>query len=103
MAFAFRTSHWILNSPLFRRLVVLRRRMIAASVLLLGAVYFGFLLLVGYAPDFAASPLGGGAVTVGILLALLVILFSFAITVAYVLWANRRYDPEIERLREGVQ
>lgn len=61
-------------------------------------VYFGFVLLIAF-----NKPLMGRLVvpglTVGILLGALVIVASGVLTWLYVQWANRRYDPELERLR----
>ena len=55
-------------------------------------IYFGFILLVAFAPGFLATSLTGGVTTIGILIGLLVILSAFALTGFYVSRANGSYD-----------
>ena len=69
------------------------------SVLML-AIYFGFILLVGYAPKFLGMPIAGGVITVGIPVGLAVILSAFALTGFYVHRANTEYDPLIREIVE---
>jgi uncharacterized membrane protein (DUF485 family) len=61
--------------------------------------YFGFILLVAF-----NKPLLGTLVTrglsLGMLLGALVILVAWALTWAYVRWANTHYDASLDRLRE---
>jgi len=61
-------------------------------------VYFGFILLVALNKKGLATMLTEG-LSLGILLGVLVILATWALTWLYVGWANRVYEPEIERLR----
>ena len=61
-------------------------------------VYFGFILLIAFAKGFMGEQLTDG-LSVGIALGVLVILSTWALTWAYVRWANRVYEPEIQRLR----
>lgn len=64
------------------------------------AAYFGFLLLIAYGKPLLAAVLVPG-LSVGILLGALVIVVAWALTGIYVLWANRTYDAELERVRRG--
>lgn len=61
-------------------------------------VYFGFILLVALNKPLLGNMLTGG-LSLGILLGVLVILATWALTWYYVAWANRVYEPEIRRLR----
>ena len=61
------------------------------SVLML-AIYFGFILLVAFAPGFLGASLTGGVTTVGIVIGVLVIILAFALTGFYVSRANGAYD-----------
>ena len=63
------------------------------------AVYFGFILLVAYQKPLLGRLLVPG-LSLGILLGALVIVAAWALTWAYVWWANTRYDEELRRLRE---
>jgi uncharacterized membrane protein (DUF485 family) len=61
-------------------------------------VYFGFILLIAFAKDFLGRTITEG-LSVGMALGVLVILSTWALTWAYVRWANRVYEPELDRLR----
>ena len=61
-------------------------------------VYFGFILLIAFGKDFMSNQITDG-LSVGMALGVLVILSTWALTWIYVRWANRVYEPEVERLR----
>jgi uncharacterized membrane protein (DUF485 family) len=61
-------------------------------------VYFGFILLVAFAKGFLGRSIAEG-LSVGILLGVLVILATWVCTWIYVRWANRSYEPALDRLR----
>ena len=61
-------------------------------------VYFGFILLVAFNKPGLGSLITNG-LSVGILLGVLVILATWALTWVYVGWANKVYEPEIARLK----
>ncbi len=61
-------------------------------------VYFGFILLVAFNKKGLGTLLTDG-LSLGILLGVLVILATWALTWFYVAWANRVYEPEISRLK----
>ena len=64
-------------------------------------VYFGFILLVAYAPKFLGTPLGTGVMTIGIPIGLFVIVSAFLLTGIYVSKANSKYDPLIRKIVGG--
>jgi uncharacterized membrane protein (DUF485 family) len=88
------------KNPKYQQLVrersSLGRRLSAAMLI----IYFGFILLVGYAPGFLAIPLGTGVMTIGIPIGLLVIVSAFVLTGIYVRRANATYDPLIRQIVE---
>jgi uncharacterized membrane protein (DUF485 family) len=61
-------------------------------------VYFGFILLIAFAKGFMGRSITEG-LSVGMALGVLVILATWLLTWAYVLWANRVYEPELAQLR----
>uniref|UniRef100_UPI0030EB3157 DUF485 domain-containing protein n=1 Tax=Bradyrhizobium sp. DOA9 TaxID=1126627 RepID=UPI0030EB3157 len=63
-------------------------------------IYFGFILLVAYAPKFLGIPLGSGVTTVGIPVGLSVIVLAFVLTGIYVRRANSSYDVLIRKIVE---
>ena len=64
--------------------------------------YFVYVLLSSFAPEFMAQPVVG-AVTVGLLFGLGQFVTTFAITMGYVAYANRRLDPRAEQLRAELE
>jgi uncharacterized membrane protein (DUF485 family) len=63
-------------------------------------VYFGFILLIAYAPKFLGTPLGSGVTTIGIPIGLSVIVLAFVLTGIYVRRANSSYDGLIRKIIE---
>ncbi len=64
--------------------------------------YFAYVLLADYAHDFMATPVFGN-VNIGILLGLAQFVSTFAITMWYVSYANRRLDPIAANLRHELE
>ena len=65
-------------------------------------LYYGFILLVATNRAVLAQRVGE-VTTLGIVLGVAVLLFSWVLTAIYVVWANRRYDPEVDRLRARLR
>jgi uncharacterized membrane protein (DUF485 family) len=65
-------------------------------------LYYGFILLVATNRALLARRVGE-VTTLGIVIGVAVLIFSWVLTAAYVVWANRRYDPEVERLRARLR
>jgi len=92
--------HSLLESSEFKSLVAKRAKISILLTILLFISYYGFVLLIGYNKPFLAQKLDEAtATTLGIPLAVSVILASWLLTVIYVVWANAIYDPEVKRLR----
>ncbi len=66
------------------------------------AWYFLYAFLAAYAHDFMSIRVTG-TITVGLLLGLGQFVSTFAITMIYARWANRRQDAVAERLREHIE
>jgi uncharacterized membrane protein (DUF485 family) len=79
-----------------------RRRGRIAGVLTVAmvAVYFGFIGLVAWRPALLARRLHDG-LSLGIVLGVVVIVGAWLLTLVYVRWANRVYDPALEALRRA--
>jgi uncharacterized membrane protein (DUF485 family) len=96
------TSRELLESHDFRHLVGRRWRVALALTFTLFVVYYGFILLVATQRNLLARRVGQ-VTTLGIVLGVAVLLLAWVLTAAYVLWANRRYDPEVQRLRDRLR
>ena len=91
------------DSPEF---IALRRRfrrfVLPVSALFL-VWYATYVLLADYAHDFMSQRIGGSNITVGLLFGLGQFVSTFAITIAYVRWANKHFDPAAEELRRRIE
>jgi uncharacterized membrane protein (DUF485 family) len=85
--------------PEYRRLIATRRRFSFTLTALMIALYYGFIFIVALAPQRLARPLYDGATTsVGIVAGVGIIACAVALTLWYVLRANRRFDPAMRAL-----
>ena len=88
----------LLTSPEFRRLVRRRWRVSLLLTALLFVLYYGYILLIAFDRALLSRRIGA-ATTIGIPLGAAVIVGAWALTAAYVIWANRHFDAEAARLR----
>jgi uncharacterized membrane protein (DUF485 family) len=64
-------------------------------------IYYGFIMLIAFAPNVLGTPLWSGAnMTWGIPIGVLVILAAFGLTGAYVARANSEYDELTRQIIE---
>ena len=88
------------NHEALRALARKRWRVALGLTSLMVLVYFGFILLVAWDKPFMGRLLSPG-LSIGVVLGALVIVAAWILTWVYVRWANRVYDPELERTRGG--
>ena len=93
-----KSAHELIESPDFKALV--RKRWTVSLVLLalLFVSYYGFILLIAEAKDFVSQKIGE-VTTLAIPLGITAIVAAFLLTAFYVVWANKSYDPEVDRLK----
>ncbi|MNW09413.1 Inner membrane protein YjcH [compost metagenome] len=65
-------------------------------------VYYGYIGLIAFDKEFLAMPLGTGVTTLGIPIALGVIIFTVLITGIYVRRANTEYDAMTQQILKDV-
>jgi uncharacterized membrane protein (DUF485 family) len=82
------------------RLVARRWRVGGLLTAVIVIAYFGFILLVAFDKETAGTLILGDRVSVGIVLGALLIILAPVLIAIYVRWANRRYDPQIQALRD---
>ena len=88
------------HNPNYQELVRRRSSLGWMLSLIMLVVYFGFILLVAYAPKFLGIRIGTGVTTIGIPIGLAVILLAFVLTGIYVRRANSSYDVLIRKIVE---
>ena len=90
------------RDPEFHALQQRRSRFAWALSAAMAAIYFGFILLVAFAPGLLATPIGAGTTTLGIPLGIGVILAAFVLTGLYVRRANTDFDVATQRIIERL-
>ena len=93
------------NNPKYHRLVKERDTLAWTLSALVMVIYFGFVLLVAFAPGFLTQPISSTSVIpVGMLVGVGVILASVVLTGVYVYRANSTFDPLIDEIvRESIK
>ena len=91
------------GNPNYTKLVAERRRLGVTLSIAMIVIYFGFILLVAFAPGFLSTSLTGGVTTIGILVGLLVIFSAFGLTGFYVNRANGSYDVLTQQIIREAQ
>jgi uncharacterized membrane protein (DUF485 family) len=87
------------NNPKYRELVKARDALAWSLTVLVLIIYFGFILLVAFAPGFLTQPISANSVIpVGIPVGVGVILASVILTGIYVRRANSTFDPLIRQI-----
>jgi uncharacterized membrane protein (DUF485 family) len=96
----------LIESPDFRSLVKVRWSVSFTLLALLFVGYYGYILLVATSPAIMARRLSDApdAITnLGLVLGIGTLIFAWILTAIYVVWANRVYDPEVERLKNQLK
>ncbi len=83
------------RDPELLALIARKAAISRAGVLLMFAVYFGYMGLLAFAPQVLAARVGHA--TIGIPLGIGVLVFTWLLTGAYVRWANGAYDAVVAR------
>ena len=97
-----KSAHEVIESQDFKALVSKRWKVSMALLALLFVSYYGFIILVASARDFVSQKVGE-VTTLAIPLGLAAIVIAWALTAFYVAWANKSYDPEVERLKSQLK
>ena len=97
-----KTAREILDSPAFHRLVARRWTVSLASTAALFLAYYGFIVLVALDKAFLARRIGE-VTTLGIPLAVGVIVVSWILALLYARWTRRVHDPEVAALRRELE
>jgi uncharacterized membrane protein (DUF485 family) len=93
----------IKRDPDFAVLVHKRTRFAWILTILMLLIYFGFVMVVAFAPKSLGVPIGDGVTTIGIPLGLFVIVSAFILTGIYVRRANSEFDAFTRKIIERVK
>jgi uncharacterized membrane protein (DUF485 family) len=90
------------NSPEFVALKRSQRSFVFPLAVAFLLWYFVYVLLSSFATEFMSQRVWGD-ITVGLLFGLGQFVTTFAITMAYVAYANRKLDPQSRAIREELE
>jgi uncharacterized membrane protein (DUF485 family) len=93
-----KSASQVIESKEFKALVSKRWTVSMVLLTILFVSYYGYVILVATAKDLVNTKLAG-VTTVAIPLGIAVIVLAWVLTAFYVAWANKSYDPEVERLK----
>lgn len=98
-----KNAHQILEDPEFQSLASQKNTISAILTIVELILYFGFIALVAYAKPFLSQRMSeGSALTIGIPIAIGVIIASWILTGVYIYWANNTYDTMVKNVKERV-
>ncbi|MCU1432767.1 MAG: hypothetical protein JWP95_1872 [Actinotalea sp.] len=90
------------RSQEFQALRTRFRRFVFPMTAFFLAWYLLYVLLAAYAHDFMSTRISGN-ITVGLIFGLLQFVSTFAITMTYARWANRKQDAVADELRHHIE
>jgi len=90
----------IRENPDFIQLVRRKQRLTWSLTAAMLVIYYGFVLLVAFAPGVLGQSLNGGVTSVGMLVGVVIILLSFALTGIYVKHTNSVLDPLNDKVKQ---
>jgi uncharacterized membrane protein (DUF485 family) len=96
-----KTAREIVQSERFKSLMRKRWSVSAILTIILFVIYYGYILIVGYGKTFLGVKVGVYT-NYGIILGVLVIVLSWALTLVYVIWANNVYDNEVDAIKKDL-
>jgi uncharacterized membrane protein (DUF485 family) len=97
-----KTAQQVTESEAFKHLVSKRWKVSMTLLTILFVGYYGYILLVATQKEFVSTRIGE-VTTLAIPLGLAAIVLAWVLTAVYVGWANKSYDPEVERLKGELQ
>lgn len=93
------------QTPEFQDLRTRLRRFVFPMTAFFLAWYFLYVVLADFFPSFMSKKVLPGAlenINVGLIFGFLQFVTTFAITILYIRWAGREFDPRAERVHEMV-
>ena len=90
-------------NPKYLELRTKRNRLGWTLTIIMLLAYYGYVALIAFDKPFLAEPIGAGVTTLGIPIALFVILFTVAITLFYIRRANNEFDQLTQQILKEAQ
>lgn len=94
----------IVAHPSYQRLVRTRSRFAIMLTVQMLVLYYGFILVIAFAPNWLAAPLSYGVITTwGIPVGVFIIVAAFVLTGIYVSRANNQFDELTREIQEAFE
>ncbi|MCY1175374.1 Inner membrane protein YjcH [compost metagenome] len=90
----------ISRHPDYPQLIRRKQRLNWTLTLAMLVIYYGFVLLVAFSPSTLGQSLSGGVTSVGMLVGVIMVVLSFALTGIYVYRANNVLDPLNDKIKQ---
>ncbi len=97
-----KSVHEVIESAEFKHLVSRRWTVSLVLLALLFVSYYGYILLIAADKVFVSTKIGE-VTTLAIPLGVASIVIAWLLTAFYIMWANKSYDPEVERLKTHLK
>ncbi|GLH70813.1 hypothetical protein GETHPA_23460 [Geothrix rubra] len=95
-----KSVHELLEDPEFQKLARQKNAITLTLTVVELVLYFGFIALIAYNKAFLAQKVSeGSAITLGIPIAVGVIVLSWVLTGIYIFWANNKYDAMVKNVK----
>lgn len=78
------------------------RRFVFSATAFFVLWYALYVALAAFAPEFMSIKVAGN-INIGLIFGLLQFVTTFAITILYVRWANKEFDPRADAIRERIE
>ncbi|MFH1613209.1 MAG: DUF485 domain-containing protein [bacterium] len=96
-----KTAHEIMQEVDFKKLVSQKNRISILLTIIQSILYFGFIGLIAFNKPFLMSKISK-SITIGIPIAISVIILSWILTGIYIFWANQKYDILVKNIKEKI-
>lgn len=90
----------IRSNPKFQELVAKRSAYAWMLSIIMLVIYFGFILIIAFAPQFLGTKIGSGVSTIGFPIGVAVIVSAIILTGIYVRKANGEFDEMTRQILE---
>ena len=98
-----KSAHQILEDPDFLKLVRQKNSVSIVLTIIQLVLYFGFIGLIAYNKPYLGQKVSAdSAITVGIPIAVGVIVLSWVLTGIYIWWANNKYDVMVQAIKDKM-
>lgn len=93
----------IKSLPEYQQLVSERTSLAWKLTIAMLVVYYGYVLLLAFNPEFFTTIVAGQYVSIGFPVGVAIIVFAFLLTGYYVKRANARYDDLTQKIKQEVE